>query len=247
VFCYDCREAALHCSRCVIRRNTQPAAGEAARWRRFVARRCRAYSDDFSSSSCGPKRTTLPRWLLQPTRHPRAHARASRRGRCPRPTKQNVSSLAREREIPRQHKLRDCFDRGVGRSWRGEFRSREAMACAESDWPLSVHMSIRYVGSAHAPTHGAGLAPRDEASFAAFFIRARTRVRVGAGNARAPRHHLRVRTCPRPILTIRTDDSLQKRLKGPQRLPRIYGIDPSAARDHINSSGSRRATTESTE
>jgi len=30
--------------------------------------------------------------------------------------------------------MRDGLEWGVGRSWRGEFRRREAMARAESDW-----------------------------------------------------------------------------------------------------------------
>ncbi|MBL8696416.1 MAG: hypothetical protein JNJ88_20130 [Planctomycetes bacterium] len=52
----------------------------------------------------------------------------------------------------------------------------------------------RFVGSAHAPNHGAGLAPRDdEPSNAGFVIRARKRARIVAGDARALRQILHVR------------------------------------------------------
>jgi len=60
----------------------------------------------------------------------RARMRArDRRGRCPRPTAGHTSS-----HTSAPSSMRDGLEWGVGRSWRGEFRRREAMARAESDW-----------------------------------------------------------------------------------------------------------------
>jgi len=57
----------------------------------------------------------------------------------------------------------------------------------------STHMSSRHVGSADAPPHGAGLAPRDEQWPAQLFIRRRKRRRIVAGDGRALRRKLHFR------------------------------------------------------